>query len=122
MTKSNAVIEKVLQGSEKFASAQEIYTKVNSKKKTMGLTTVYRALTSLSEQNIVDVVYAENGEATYRICVPEHHHHLICNKCRKIVEIDDGPVDEWVNKVAKKAGFSDVTHQIEIRGLCKTCK
>lgn len=51
-----------------------------------------------------------------------HHHHLSCLKCGKVIDIEDEKhIDEFIDEVAKKAGFQPHRHQFEIDGYCRDC-
>lgn len=115
-----AVIEQ-LGKNEEFLSAQQLHLQIAKTGKKLGLTTVYRALTELVEQGVADSLLAE-GEARYRICQPEHHHHLTCLSCGKAVEFELLGFEEQIEKLAKKRGFSGVSHQVELTGFCSRCR
>jgi Fur family ferric uptake transcriptional regulator len=51
----------------------------------IGLTTVYRAVSSLVDAGLVHA-FSQAGEATYRVCGPARHHHLICRSCGLVLE------------------------------------
>jgi Fur family ferric uptake transcriptional regulator len=57
----------------------------------------------------------------YRRCSEHHHHHLVCRACGCTVEIQGGQVETWAAEVAHEHGFSDVSHTIEIFGICSNC-
>ena len=58
-----------------FLSAQQIYAELEEEGTKVGLATVYRNLQSLAEEDLVDTVRSDDGEALYRLCVNEGHHH-----------------------------------------------
>jgi len=115
-----AVIDQ-LSKTEELLSAQQLHQKIEKTGKKLGLTTVYRALTELVEQGVADSLLAE-GEARYRICQPEHHHHLTCLSCGKAVEFEILGFEEQIEKMAKKHGFAGVSHQVELTGICSRCR
>jgi Fur family ferric uptake transcriptional regulator len=51
-----------------------------------------------------------------------HHHHLVCTKCQTILPIDTRNLEGLIDQVAAQNGFTALTHQIEIQGLCDKCK
>ena len=104
-----------------FASAQEVHHLITRQGDRIGLTTVYRALKILQKDNFVDVLRRDDGEAVYRLCGNEHHHHLVCKKCGRTVEIDGGVIEKWAETIARKNGFRDVGHSAEIFGTCSSC-
>jgi Fur family ferric uptake transcriptional regulator len=111
-----------LENSEEFLSAQQLHQRIVTGGKKLGLTTVYRAVTELVEQGVADSLLLADGEARYRICQPEHHHHLICTSCGKTVEFDLPGFEEQIEQIAKKQGFSGVSHDVELHGLCSRCR
>jgi Fur family ferric uptake transcriptional regulator len=115
-----AVLEQ-LSNTDEFVSAQELHQKISQSGKRLGLTTVYRALTEMVEQGMADSLSISDGEMRYRICTPEHHHHLICRVCGKTVEFDMPGFEELALEVAKANGFTELSHEIELFGVCKDC-
>src|SRR5699024_9425246 len=88
----------------------------------IGLATVYRILQALAEAGEVDVVRTGDGEALYRLCrSTEHHHHLLCRRCGRAVELDAQVVERWATSVAEEHGFTAVDHVVEIVGTCADC-
>jgi Fur family ferric uptake transcriptional regulator len=115
-----AVLEQ-LSNTAEFVSAQELHQKISQSGKKLGLTTVYRALTEMVEQGTADSLSISDGEMRYRICTPEHHHHLICRVCGKTVEFDLPGFEELALEVAKANGFTELSHEIELFGVCSGC-
>lgn len=115
-----AVLEQ-LSNTAEFVSAQELHQKISQSGKKLGLTTVYRALTEMVEQGMADSLSISDGEMRYRICTPEHHHHLICRVCGKTVEFDLPGFEELALEVAKTNGFTELSHEIELFGVCAGC-
>lgn len=104
-----------------FRSAQELYDELRKRGDEIGLTTVYRTLQSLADAGEVDVLRTDSGEAMYRRCSAHHHHHLVCRHCGRTVEVEGLAVERWAEKVAASNGFSDISHTIEIVGVCADC-
>jgi Fur family ferric uptake transcriptional regulator len=102
-----------------FRSAQEIHAELRRQGETVGLTTVYRHLLVLSEQGVIDTIRDPSGESLYRQCgSTAHHHHLTCRECGQVVEVEGRAVEQWAEKVATEAGFTSVSHTLELFGLC----
>lgn len=110
-----------LENTQEFVSAQELHQKITVSGKKLGLTTVYRALTEMVDQGLADSLSLSDGEMRYRICTPEHHHHLICRSCGKTVEFDLPGFEELALAVAKENSFTDLSHEIELFGVCQSC-
>ena len=62
-----------------------------------------------------------DGETRYRRCSGSHHHHLVCRECGRTVEVEGPTVERWATSVASEHGYADVSHTLEIFGLCPRC-
>ena len=67
-------------------TAQDLHAELRRAGASVGLTTVYRTLTSLAEAGLLDV-FARDGEQAFRRCGDMHHHHLVCETCNKVEEL-----------------------------------
>lgn len=122
-TRQRAAVIALLESVDEFRSAQDLYDELRRRGETIGLTTVYRTLQSLSAADLVDMVRTDTGESMYRRCsAPEHHHHLVCRHCGSAVEVSGREVEAWAAEVAEAHGFSDVSHTIELFGTCADCQ
>lgn len=121
-TWQRSAIVDLLERSQVFLSAQQIHTELEEEGTKVGLATVYRNLQSLAEEDLVDTVRSDDGEALYRLCTNEgHHHHLVCRSCGKAVEISGSLFENWVHDIASANGFTKVEHVAEFFGLCNDC-
>jgi Fur family ferric uptake transcriptional regulator len=122
-TRQQSAILEALYGADEFKSAQEIYSLLAKKKLKVGLATVYRTLQKMAEKQDIDAIKSIDGETLYRHCGQNdgHHHHLICNKCGLTITVEGPAIENWTDKVAKENGFSEVSHKVDIFGVCKNC-
>jgi len=120
-TRQRVAVESALTSIDDFRSAQEIHESLRASGESVGLTTVYRALQALADDGLVDVIVRSDGEAVYRRCSTHHHHHLVCRSCRTTVEVDAPSVESWASRIAAEHDFTDVTHTVEVFGLCPRC-
>lgn len=105
-----------------FVSAQALYAALREDNTGIGLATVYRALASLSSNGEADSLQSPEGESLYRACSSEgHHHHLICRRCGRTVEIAATDVEQWARAMAAAHGFTEAEHVVDIFGLCAAC-
>ena len=121
-TRQRAAVEAVFDGLDGFHSAQEVHARLRESGDTVGLATVYRAVQSLAEDGALDSIRTDSGEALYRRCSPQHHHHLVCRGCGRTVEVAGPAVEQWADRVAGEHGFADVSHTLEIFGTCGDCR
>jgi len=121
-TRQAQALAVVLASMPGFCSAQEIHAELRRKDEQVGLTTVYRHLQALSEAGDVDSIRDDNGEILYRRCeTTAHHHHLTCRSCGRSVEVEGKVVEQWAERVAAEAGFTQVGHTVELFGQCPDC-
>lgn len=120
-TRQQVAIRHLLQDTEDFRSAQQLHALLQKGGDRIGLATVYRSLNRMADQGEVDVLVRPDGEALYRSCSSGHHHHLVCRSCGLTVEVAGPAVENWTRKVAADEGFTDVSHTLEIFGLCAAC-
>ena len=122
-TRQRAAIIALLDTVDEFRSAQELQDELRRRGENIGLTTVYRTLQSLSAADLVDMVRTDTGESVSRRCADDdHHHHLVCRGCGSAVEVSGREVEAWAAEVAQAHGFSEVSHTIELFGICADCR
>ena len=103
-------------------TAQQLWSRLRRGDSAPGLATVYRTLALLSEKGVVDVLSHHGGEQCYRLCGAEHHHHLLCERCHRVVEVQECGLDDWVASAAEQHGFVATDHRVEIVGVCADCR
>ena len=121
-TRQRRAVADVLATFSDFRSAQEIHELLARRGEAVGLATVYRTLQRLAEAGEVDLLRTEDGEAIYRRCSNAHHHHLVCRDCGATVEVEGPAVERWTRQIAEEHGYADVSHTLEIFGVCGSCR
>ena len=119
-TRQRRALAEALAGTDEFVSAQLLHARMSAEGSTVGLATVYRNLQAMATDGEIDVLRADDGEARYRACRTEaHHHHVVCRLCGRTVEVELPPAfEQWSAKVGADHGFRDLTHTVEIFGTC----
>lgn len=126
-TRQAAAVQEVLQAADGFRTVQELFDDARTRGLQIGLATVYRYLNLFVENGSADVVHREDGETQFRLCGSPaadpgaeegHHHHLVCRECGRSVEVCGPEVEEWADRVAAAAGYTAVSHTVEVFGLC----
>lgn len=121
-TKQRLAIRALFDDESFFLTAQQVHDQLRERGDQVGLATVYRNLQTMTEDGELDAIRTEDGEMTYRRCSSAHHHHLVCRKCGKAVEI--GPekiLEDWARDIAAEYGFSETGHELELFGICSKC-
>jgi len=84
---------------------------------------VYRAIDLFERLGIVQRL---NTGWKYKIELTdkflEHHHHLTCTNCGQTITMNEQELESFIDRLAKAHGFQSTAHQIEIQGLCSTCR
>jgi Fur family transcriptional regulator, ferric uptake regulator len=121
-TRQRLLVLETLAAEPHDATAQEIYARLRQSGEPVGLATVYRTLSLLSERGVVDEFAHRPGETCYRLCGEGHHHHLVCSGCHGVAELEGCEVEEWLSKAAREHGFAPSEHTLEVTGLCAACQ
>lgn len=101
----------------------ELFQTIRRTDPTIGQSTIYRTLYLLVEAGLAQEVYFGNGTIRYEPCpTAEHHDHLICRNCGKVVEFSDSAVEYLRDQIAEDSGFAVLMHRFAIYGFCKDCK
>jgi Fur family ferric uptake transcriptional regulator len=121
-TRQKRALGAVLDAADGFRSAQELHAELRAHGQNVGLTTVYNQLRTLVESGDLDAFRAGDGEMRYRRCATDsHHHHLVCRRCGRALEVEGPEVERWTAGLALQHGFVDVTHTVEVFGTCGDC-
>ncbi len=121
-TRQQRALDTLLAACPEFRSAQDLYAELRAGGARVGLTTVYNNLRARAENGTVDTVRTEGGEALYRRCQTDaHHHHLLCRWCGLTKEVSGPAVERWAKQAAAAEGFVDIRHTVEIVGTCRSC-
>ena len=103
-------------------TAAELVAAARARRLGVGRATVFRTLEALEEIGAVERLDLPSGEHAYVGCEPAHHHHIVCSRCARTVEIDDAGLRPVVREVARETGFRVDDHRLELFGLCPACQ
>lgn len=99
-------------------SAEDVYKALLEAGEDIGLATVYRVLTQFEAAGLVTRHNFEGGHAVFELDQGEHHDHIVCNQCGKVVEFVDDKIEQLQEAVARKSGFKIRDHSLIIHGDC----
>jgi Fur family ferric uptake transcriptional regulator len=104
-------------------STEDLYLRLRRNFPRIGYATVHRTLKLFAECGIAEQRHFGDGQARYEASShDEHHDHLICIACGKIVEFEDGRIEQLQDEVAGEHGFRIERHRLELYGLCQACQ
>lgn len=116
------IIETLGDSDHGHMSAEEIYRSLRGGGSDIGLATIYRVLTQLENAGIIRRQHFGNGQAKFEIETGDHHDHLVCVKCGKVVEFHDQKIEATQNQVAEELGFTIKDHQMVLYVTCNNEK
>jgi Fur family ferric uptake transcriptional regulator len=120
-TRQRLLVLDALSAERDDATAQQIHERLRGQDERIGLATVYRTVSLLAEQGVIDALAHRPGEICYRLCSDNHHHHLVCSECHRVVEVGDCDLEEWLEGLASAHGFTVTGHAVEVTGVCAAC-
>lgn len=99
-------------------SAEDVYKALLEQGEDVGLATVYRVLTQFESAGIVERHHFEGGHSVFEISQDEHHDHIVCIMCNKVLEFNDEIIEAQQHKVAESLGFTLTDHALHLYGVC----
>jgi Fur family ferric uptake transcriptional regulator len=122
-TEQRRLVTEMFFASSEHLSIEDLLDKVRVEEPKIGYATVYRTLKLLKECGLAFERHFGDGVSRYEVAwADEHHDHLICVECEKIIEFEDEGIEELQHKVAARKGFKLVRHKLELYGVCQDCQ
>lgn len=122
-TSQRDLILEIFLRTEEHLSSEDLYWLVQKQDPTVGQTTVYRTLKLLTEAGLAREVRFGDGKTYYEHHYNhEHHDHLICTECGRIIEFFSPQIEELQDKMAEQYGFRLTNHSLRMWGICEDCQ
>ena len=102
-------------------SAEDVYKTLLEQGEDVGLATVYRVLTQFEAAGLVTRHHFEGGHSIFEVNQGDHHDHLVCLKCNKVVEFVDPVIEGRQKAIAQEHGFALTDHNLYLYGICADC-
>jgi Fur family ferric uptake transcriptional regulator len=100
-----------------------IHERVSQEHPGIGLVTIYRTIEMLAELGLICETHAGGSCRSYLMRRPsEHHHHLICSDCGKVIDFTDCGLGELERRLSEETRFKISGHLLEFLGQCRQCK
>jgi len=104
-------------------SAEDILKDIKRKGNNISRATTYRAVKLFSQKGLLRLIELGKDFQMYELAVGSNHHdHLYCVKCGKIIEFEDKDIEKLQDKTCKNKKFYPLRHTLKIIGLCKECR
>jgi Fur family ferric uptake transcriptional regulator len=103
-------------------TAADLVADVRARRLGIGRATIFRTVDVLVSVGAVERVDLPSGEHAYVACMPAHHHHVICSRCARSIEIGDLGLGAVAREVSRRTGYRIDEHRLELFGLCPSCQ
>jgi len=122
LTPQRLMVVKAVENADSHISAEEIYLQIRASYPHMNISTVYRTLELLSELGLVTETDMGDGRVRYHSIGKGHHHHLVCQQCGAITDIEESDLGSLWAEIKKKYGFEVDMNHLAFFGLCSRCR
>ena len=122
MTEPRRSLAALIEAQDGHFTAAELVAAARAARPAVGRATVFRTLDLLEHIGAVERLDLPNGDHAYVGCEPAHHHHIVCSRCARTVEIDDAGLRSVLRDVARETGFRVDDHRLELFGVCPDCQ
>jgi Fur family transcriptional regulator, ferric uptake regulator len=104
-------------------SAVEIEDQLKAQGRPTGRASIYRVLDLLIEHGLVERIAVGDGQARFERVHPsgDHHHHLVCRECGRLVAFDDPGLERAIDRLSDRLGVRVEHHDVLLRGACDRC-
>lgn len=112
------ILELLQQPDTQHVSAEELYKLLIDQGEEIGLATVYRVLNQFDDAGIVTRHHFEGGKSVFELATQEHHDHLVCLDCGKVIEFHDEVIEERQRVIAGQFNIKLTNHSLYLYGHC----
>lgn len=121
MTNPRQALLRVLDESDRPLNMEEILGRMA--RAASGVPTTYRNLAQFAEQGLIEAILGPDQVVRYIRCHSnDHHHHIQCEQCGRMGEVNGCDLEKILDTMAARAGFAVTRHKLQLFGLCRTCR
>jgi Fur family ferric uptake transcriptional regulator len=121
LTPQRMMVLAAIEKSDHHISAEEIYAQVVAKYPYFNISTVYRTLELLHRLGLVTETDLGGGRVRYHPADKGHHHHLVCQECGKVIDLDESVLDHLKLVLRQDYKFDPDTRHLAFFGRCADC-
>ena len=122
LTPQRVLVARALADARRALSAQELYDRLHTTQPRLGRATVFRALEAQVQDGMARRLERSGHVSVYVACDPEHHHHLVCERCERVEDLDEKLLQPLLRSVDSRYGFHVNHTALDIYGLCASCR
>jgi Fe2+ or Zn2+ uptake regulation protein len=121
VTRQRLLVADALVAAGRQVTAQDLYERLRRRDKGIGRATAFRALEGLTVAGVARRMELDGHVYGYIACRPDHHHHLACQRCGRVEEIDESYVASLTRRIENGLGFRVDDARLDFYGVCATC-
>jgi Fe2+ or Zn2+ uptake regulation protein len=121
-TTQRLLLLRLLQNAKGHAGADDLYASAHARNTRLSLSTVYRTLNSLKEAGLVRELHLDEDHHHYELVGKDPHHHLVCQTCGEVIEVECSVIDEMLSNIQDRYDFEVTGTQMEFLGRCASCR
>ena len=122
VTRQRLLVADALAAHGRQITAQDLYDRLRRREPKIGRATIFRTLEALVAAGVARRLEQDGHVYGYVACRPEHHHHLACDRCGRVEEIEEAYITPVAERVAADLGFTIDDARLDFYGLCATCR
>ncbi|MBA2632067.1 MAG: transcriptional repressor [Chloroflexi bacterium] len=121
VTRQRLLVADALAAVGRRVTAQDLYDRLRRRDPRIGRATVFRTLEALVVAGVARRLEQDGHVYGYVACRPEHHHHLACDRCGRVEEIEEAYITPVAERLAADRGFKVDDARLDFYGLCARC-
>jgi len=121
LTPQRVMILSAIENSDDHISAEEIYARISAKYPRVNISTVYRTRELLKQLGLVTETNLGGGRVRYHSAEKGHHHHLVCQECGAIIDLDESVLFSLRDTLLREYKFIADLRHLAIFGRCVNC-
>ena len=122
LTPQRMMVLSAIENSDDHISAEEIYAQIVAKYPSVNISTVYRTLELLKRLGLVTETDLGEGRVRYHPAEKGHHHHLVCQECGAIIDLDESLLAPLKSALLQEYKFQADLRHLAILGRCIKCR
>lgn len=123
LTEPRRAVAELVAAREGHFTANDLIEDARARHLGIGRATIFRALDLFTELEVLERIDLPSGDHAYVPCEPQHHHHhLICEACGAVIEVEDLGLSASIEQIQRRTGWHVETHRLEFFGRCPNCR
>jgi Fe2+ or Zn2+ uptake regulation protein len=123
LTGPRRAVADLIAAREGHFTANDLIVDARARELGIGRATIFRALELFTELEVLERIDLPNGDHAYVPCEPQvHHHHIVCEVCDKVTEVEDLGLGAAIEEIQRRTGWQVDSHRLELFGRCPECR